>query len=442
MRSFLGITVFVLLVMVILLGGALGWLIFSREPLQATAPSRPDAPPYGQRGDYTVGVQRFTIADESRPLNVWVWYPATGAEGTPADGGEVNADGTVRYVQFNGIFETVGYAGWNLPVFIEDGPYPLVVFSHGSGSSPLLSLFLNEHLASHGFVVIATEHPANTMVDRLRPAAQYDAGVIDNYAYRPQDIGRVIDYALDTLNPVDGALDGMIDSERIAVAGHSFGGYTAFAAVGAPLNFDALQSWCDSEGEQALADMRSEAGLTANNRDVLLGDGVCYLLDDAEQIALAAGYDSVPAGQWDSLGDERIGAVVAMAPWNAPIFGEDSLAQIDMPTLILVGGNDNTTQPERDARNFYQWISSDDKTLVELVLGDHSLFVDTCAPLLLNFGAYDACSDPVWSLPRAHDLINHMTTAFLRSTFYDDADAAAAYETDALDFAGVTVERP
>ncbi|MEO0596484.1 MAG: alpha/beta fold hydrolase [Chloroflexota bacterium] len=442
MRLFHGILTFVLLVTTIVLAGALGWFVFSRQPTLVNEPARPDAPPYAIRGDYTVGVRQYTIsdADGNRDLNAWVWYPATGAEGTPADGGEVNEDSLVRYIQFNGLFETSGYAGWNLPVFVDNAPYPLVVFSHGSGSSPLLSLFLVEHLASRGFVVIATEHPGNTMVDRLRSAEQYDQAVNDNYVFRPQDIPRAIDFALDDLNAVSGDLDGAIDPERIAVSGHSFGGYTAFAAAGAPLNFDALADWCDGDGQQRIGDLRSEAGLTDSNRDVLLADGVCYLLDDAERMADLNGLDSVPEGAWESFGDPRISAVIGFAPWNAPIFGEDSLAQITMPTLVIVGGNDNTTQPERDARNFYGWVSSENKMLVEFALGDHSLFVDSCAPLLINFGAFDACSDPVWDMTRAHDLTNHITTTFLRSVFYDDADATTALNE--IDFAGITVERP
>lgn len=448
MRLFHGILTFVLLVTTIILAGALGWFVFSRQPMLVNEPARPDAPPYGIRGEYTVGVRQYTIPDSAgeRPLNAWVWYPATGAEGTPADGGEVNEDGIVRYIQFNGIFETSGYAGWNLPVLVEDGEgeddgaYPLVVFSHGSGSSPLLSLFLVEHLASHGFVVIATEHPGNTMVDRLRPGEQYDQSVNDNYIFRPQDIPRAIDFALDTLNATDGDLSGAIDPERIAVSGHSFGGYTAFAAAGAPLNFDALAAWCEDEGQQRLGDLRSEAGLTDSNRDVLLAGGVCYLLEDAERMADLNGLDDVPEGAWASFGDPRISALIGFAPWNAPIFGEESLAQITMPALIMVGGNDNTTQPERDARNFYAWVSSENKLLVEFALGDHSLFVDECAPLLISFGAFEACSDPVWDMRRAHDLTNHITTAFLRSVFYDDADATTALAE--IDFVGITVERP
>jgi len=403
-----------------------GWLVYTRQPYEQ--PFRPDAPQYGQRGEYTVGVQEFTLSGENRTLNGWVWYPAQGNQEL------------ATYTEFNGIFETSGRANWNVEPLSDNPPYPLVVFSHGSGSSPLLSLFFVEHLASHGFVVIAVEHRGNTMIDRIGDGDAYDAAVVDNYVHRPRDVSRAIDYALDELNT--GSLSGMIDPDKIAVSGHSFGGYTSFASAGASLNIDALQSWCDENSGVLMGDLRDEAALTESNRDVELNDGVCYLIDDAPRMAELAGLDDVPAGQWASFGDERISAVIALTPWNAPIFGEESLSELQLPTLILVGSNDNTTQAERDARNFYEWIGSENKMLVEFVLGDHAIFIDNCPPALINIGSFGACSDPVWDLTRAHDVTNHLATAFLLSTFYDDADAAIALETDNIDFAGVTVQAP
>ena len=52
----------------------------------------------------------------------------------------------------------------------------------------------------------------------------------------------------------------------------------------------------------------------------------------------------------------------------------------------------------------------------------------TCdaTPWLIEMGLAFICSDPVWDMDRAHDLINHFTTAFLLATLKDDAEAAAA----------------
>lgn len=425
MRSFLTISSIILLLLVIILSIALGWLVFTRQPY--VEPFRPDSPEYGQRGDYTVGVQSFTISGENRPLNAWVWYPTTGEQEL------------ANYSEFNGIFETSGRANWDAPPANNNAPYPLVIFSHGSGSSPLLSLFFTEHLASHGFVVIGMEHPGNTMLDRLGSDDAYNANIIENYVHRPNDVSRTIDYALDELNT--GALSGIIDPDKIAVSGHSFGGYTAFASAGASLNFDALQTWCDENEEVAISDFRDEVALTAYNQDFVLG-GVCYLIEDAPRIAELSGYDDVPSGVWDSFGDERINAVIGLASYNAPIFGEESIAELQLPALILVGGNDNVTFPERDARNFYGWLGSENKYIAEFALADHYIFNDNCSPLLINFGAYYSCSDSVWDLNRAHDLINHFATAFLLSSYYNDTEATVALEREDANFVGVRMQRP
>ena len=55
------------------------------------------------------------------------------------------------------------------------------------------------------------------------------------------------------------------------------------------------------------------------------------------------------------------------------------------------------------------------------------LFTARCesTPLLLTLLSGEFCSDSVWGRQRAHDLINHFTTAFLLVELKQDAGAAA-----------------
>ena len=76
---------------------------------------------------------------------------------------------------------------------------------------------LAEHLASRGFVVLGPEHAE----------VDWAADILQTTADRPLAISATIDLA------EDGALDGIIDTDRVAVVGHSWGGYTAFAVAGA-----------------------------------------------------------------------------------------------------------------------------------------------------------------------------------------------------------------
>ena len=56
----------------------------------------------------------------------------------------------------------------------------------------------------------------------------------------------------------------------------------------------------------------------------------------------------------------------------------------------------------------------------------------------IGFDAY--CSDPVWDVDRAHDVVNHFITAFLLTELNDDAVAASALSPDLIDFLGITYD--
>ena len=137
-----------------------------------------------------------------------------------------------------------------------------------------------------------------------------------------------------------------------------------------------------------------------------------------------------PDGLWPATTDPRIQAVVALAPWNVPVFGLDGLAALDIPALIEVGTGDTTTPPERDAYRAYAHIGSPLKALVAYGGGGHLIFADD------NEDSFDA----VWTPDAVHPLINHFTTAFLLATLYDDAEAAALLTPEtvaAADLSGI-----
>ncbi len=354
-------------------------LILCFLPTWFAQAQRPDAPQYGQRGQYAVGTQEMTIRGENRALSVTLWYPAEGTAGTEPE----------HNYSLALAFSVPGHAYRNAPIALSERPFPLIIFSHGSGGSRLLSLYYTQHLASHGFIVMAADHPGNTVLNTVLSGANFLGGqdFVSNYAHRPNDILRQITLAED-LN-ASGDFAGKIDVENIGVTGHSFGGWTALSVGGARLNFAGIRDWCS----------------TNQGSDQ---DNICFLLDMESDIAAARGYDTTPPGIWDATTDPRIKAVVALAPWNAPSL---DLTEIVIPTMIMVGDADRTTIPERDAYAFYAALNTE-KTLVTFANGGHYLFIDDCPPLLLDFGAFDVCSDLVWGLPRAHDITNHLATAF------------------------------
>ena len=111
-------------------------------------------------------------------------------------------------------------------------PVPLVVFSHGIGSTRERYRWIGQHLAEQGHACLHPQHIGSdrqvwlgnplAMLGRLRDAAQ-----------ESEALARVADvrFALDTL--LTGDLAPRLDARRIALAGHSYGANTTLLAAGA-----------------------------------------------------------------------------------------------------------------------------------------------------------------------------------------------------------------
>ena len=175
--------------------------------LSRTSP-RPDAPLYALRGKYTVGTRDFQIPDRKRPLRCAMWYPAQNPE---------RKEQLATY--FEGAAHFIGHALRNAHPASEAAPFPLVIFSHGSGGVRFQSLYLTEHLASHGFVVMGVDHTGNTIFDGILSPEKYEVNRIRNYIQRPSDILRQIAFA-EELTAADGDMPGLIDMNRITVTGY------------------------------------------------------------------------------------------------------------------------------------------------------------------------------------------------------------------------------
>lgn len=159
-----------------------------------------------------------TRADRS--LAVECWYPA--------DDSAVGAERSV-YELLPGVGFAAGASTDALPV---DGAHPLVVWSHGRTGTRTAYVMLCEGLAARGYIVVAADHPGDTLLDWMTGTAVDDE---TNESQRDADVRFVLDAVLaGSLRGPDGvATAPAIDAERIAVAGHSYGAHTSFALAGA-----------------------------------------------------------------------------------------------------------------------------------------------------------------------------------------------------------------
>jgi predicted dienelactone hydrolase len=102
------------------------------------------------------------------------------------------------------------------------GPRPLVVYSHGYLSERGEARYLAEHLASHGYVVVAADFPLSSR------RATRDPTLLD-LPQQPGDVSFLIDWLLErrAAPQPPGAGVAPVDPERIAAVGLSLGGLTS-----------------------------------------------------------------------------------------------------------------------------------------------------------------------------------------------------------------------
>ena len=197
----------------------------------------------------------------------------------------------------------------------------LILLSHGIGGSELGHSVLAQALARHGYLVAALRHPGDNWQDRSlverSPERYFDE--------RPRQASRVIDAIL-----ADPGWKDRIASDsqgpRVGALGHSAGGYTVLALAGARPDLSRMRKHCLAE---------------ASEDPIFCGLG-------RSGTAMPP-----PPAAAPSLKDERVRAVVAMAPAGV-LLSAESLATVRPATMIYVAELDRFLVP----RFHGEWVAA------------------------------------------------------------------------------------
>ena len=116
---------------------------------------------------------------------------------------------------------------------------PLIVYSHGSQAWGGNNSSLLRHLVAAGWVAAAPDHLTNTLIDNEEPRR------VSFSLTRMADVVAAID-AIEAL-PEGDPLAGRVDTSRVLVMGHSFGGQTSWLMADPALDQAALAARCEAE---------------------------------------------------------------------------------------------------------------------------------------------------------------------------------------------------
>ncbi len=213
-----------------------------------------------------------------------VWYPA---------GGRTYAGLLGDNAVFEGSRALVGAAP-------ADGPFPLVLLSHGSGGAMDTISWLSSALAMRGAMVLAVNHPGSTSGDSS-PRRSIRLGD------RAADLSAALDALL-----ADPAFGPRVDLSRVLAAGFSLGGATALNLGGARMDRAAYAAYCARKPEAADCVFFAKGGV-----DLSL----------------------LPPEWEDDMRDPRVTAVAAVDPGMSYGFTPESVAAMALPVQIVSLGD-------------------------------------------------------------------------------------------------------
>ena len=334
-----------------------------------------------------VGLIRLQLEDpvrldwdevKARPLITSLWYPAV-------EGSQMEEIGIppARPV-FIG-----GFAARGAEFATKSQKYPLILMSHGTGGASMQMMWLGRELAAEGYIVAAVDHHGNTAAED-----KFDPRGFRMPWERAKDLSTVLDLLL-----ADPNWGPRIDVNNIGVAGFSLGGYTVTALAGGRLDFDQFEAFCQNSRKDKTCEEQSEFPEADKKFDEMLKANPELAKRMSEHRS--------------DFSDDRIKAVVALAPALSQALTEESLKDIAVPYFIIVGDMDQTAPPATNADRHAAHIAA--SRIHYLPDSGHYVFLNRCNRRGKRF--VPVCKEP-GGTPRA---LAHKQIVSFVTDFFDES---------------------
>jgi predicted dienelactone hydrolase len=255
---------------------------------------------------------------------------------------------------------------------------PLIVISHGTGSTYQNHYDTAIALANAGFVVAAVSHTGDTYDDQSRAVFVMD---------RPQHIHRLLDYML-----AEWPDHARIDASRVGMFGFSAGGFTALVVVG---------------GVPDLGLTEAHARAHPDYYDAQL------LKRSASAETSAQLRSNLPASTW--VHDARIKAAVVAAPALGYTFGREGLKDITVPIQLWRAADDHIL-PNPDYAEAVRIALPSPPEYHVVENADHFDFLAPCTDLLRQFAPAICVSRPGFDRTAFHQTFDDEVVRFFEQT--------------------------
>lgn len=396
----------------------------------ATTTAAADPVDYGTRGPYAVGEVDLQLDEDH---TVAVFYPvdreaAEGAEPYTYSGEDILGPEIVSLLPGALAGEIAPPDTWVDVPPSPDGPFPIVLHSHGAAGNLRFANLHNSHVASWGFVVAAVDHPergvGNSITGSIRNAGSQDEELScdeqlaarqeqqeqdeDDPASDPDldrdQLAEALALLVDESGTAGSPLEGAVDADQVAAEGHSAGGQASGSlAYGGDVDL-----WI---GQAPSPPITGDVDVT-----------------DAVTVEEVEGEDGETRCDFD-------------------IDVESLLADVDpppVPSLIIAAEGDDVVELA-GVEATYDWLEAP-KRLVVVEGSGHAVFVDPCQPIQAEGGltgfvealgldpddvplvrlGEDGCLPEDTPAETVWPFIDHVTVAALNETFGIDAAAATA----------------